>query len=646
MTVNVKPLSTPNEKNTSEESLTINQLIEKKRYQTLKYLLLAEEYERLNHLEYSINHPDAHAEKIAPSLPQAIKLSNLDSVYQALELNTLVQDKIIESVQNDTEMYTEALFPVILPAIKKSIAEAFKEMMQSLNYAIEQGLSLNRIGWHVEALFSGVPYREIILRHTLTYQVEQVFLIHRETGLLMRHVSSKNSEQLRDSDAVSAMLTALQDFIQDSFSVNEHDYLDTIEIGDYTVFLTRDSNAVLACVTQGIAPYSLREIFNDTLQNLTKNYNDALKNFEGDSSTLESADQILKTCLVSEIKDTFKKKDPSIKNFAIVLLLILIGIGYWRYDYWKFQQQGDSYIAAVEHATGIIIAEHHYEGKKLFINGLYDPLADNPQKLISQFGLKEKQVISHWQIYLSLEPFFVEQRVTKLLHPPAFVTLHVKNNTVVLAGVADKNWIENLKSFIPASVGLTEINTQALKTYEQAIIEILQPPPTITLHFENSHLLLTGIAHFDWMQTLSPKLTSLPFLHSYSSQHVVIQEDLRFQQLVTQLETLYIYFVQGKAIPKNTQEKELYAMTNMIKELQKLSLYLNKPIELIIIGQSDQTSTPQFNEDLAQARAEYIMEQLKNKGVSISLKKSIKIGKSKLDRKTSLKVVFQEIDKL
>jgi hypothetical protein len=32
------------------------------------------------------------------------------------------------------------------------------------------------------------------------------------------------------------------------------DYLDMIEIGEYTVFLNRGSYAVLACVIQGIAP--------------------------------------------------------------------------------------------------------------------------------------------------------------------------------------------------------------------------------------------------------------------------------------------------------------------------------------------------------------------------------------------------------
>jgi hypothetical protein len=646
MTVDAKQPSEEVPPQISKEALSLEQLIEQKRYHALKGLLLAEEYDRLNSLEHYIHHPDAHIEKIAPLLAQAIRQANLTSIYQALELNTVVQDKIIESVQNDTAMYTDALYPVILPAIKKSIAEAFKEMMQSLNYAIEQGLSINRFAWHFEAWRSGVPYREVVLRHTLSYRVEQVFLIHRESGLLIRHVSSEGVQQLRDMDAVSGMLTAIQDFIKDSFSVNETDHLDTVEIGDYTVFLTRDAHVVLACVIQGIAPYSLRENFETALQTMNRLHGELLKNFDGDSDLLEPADAILHSCLLFKDNTSLKKKDPSIRNFAILLLFAMIGFGYWRYDYWQFQQRAEKYTHALQQTAGVIVTSHYYDGKKLIIKGLYDPLTINPQLRSSQFGLKKQQLNSQWQTYQSLEPFFVEQRLTRLLQPPSTVSLHVSNNTLILAGAANKGWLKKLALLTPIVTGVDKVDTRALKTYLQAISTLLQPPPTVAMEFKDSQLLLQGTASLDWIQSLPVKLSSLPFVQSYDTKALIVIEELQLQQLVAKLEKTSIYFANQQATPTEAELNDVALIADSIKQIQTLSVQLNKPLTIVVIGQTNSDGTTKLNQNLAQKRAQYMIEQLKTHGVMSGLKTEMKMDKKhedtdkELHRKTSFKVMF------
>jgi flagellar motor protein MotB len=461
----------------------------------------------------------------------------------------------------------------------------------------------------------------------------------------MRHVFGKGVEQLRDSDAVSAMLTAIQDFIKDSFSVNEHDYLDTVEVGSYTVFLTRDTHAVLACVTQGIAPYSLRETFDNALQDVNKNYNDELKNFDGDSSTLEPVDQVLQSCLLSEKKDEFEKKDPSIKNLVLLLVLIVAGLSYWRYDFWQFQKRAQSYIAHLQQTVGIVIANYDYDGKHLIIEGLYDPLAENPQHSVEQFGLQSQDVSGHWQVYQSLEPFFLQQRLTSLLLPPNTVVLKVENNKLMLAGAADSDWINNLALFKPFQIGVKAIDTRGLKTYQQAIFGIIQPPPTVTLSYQKGYLLLQGTASLSWIQTLPEKLTPLPFLESYDIKNLVTDEEIQFQQLVTKLEDSFIYFANGKATPKNVDTEYIRYMTKMMRELQKLSVQLNKPIELVITGHTDSSGSRKFNQTLAQKRADYMIEQLGLQGISVNLKKATKTSANKkiigdLERKISLKIIY------
>ena len=71
------------------------------------------------------------------------------------------------------------------PAIRKAIAEALRGLVQSLNQALEHSLSWRGIKWRIEALRTGRTFAEVVLSKTLVYRVEQVFLIHRESGLLL-----------------------------------------------------------------------------------------------------------------------------------------------------------------------------------------------------------------------------------------------------------------------------------------------------------------------------------------------------------------------------------------------------------------------------------------------------------------------------
>ena len=56
-----------------------------------------------------------------------------------------------------------------------------------------------------------------MLKHTLVYRVEHVFLIHRHTGLLIANAASQDATS-QDPQLVSSMLSAIQDFVRDSFA--------------------------------------------------------------------------------------------------------------------------------------------------------------------------------------------------------------------------------------------------------------------------------------------------------------------------------------------------------------------------------------------------------------------------------------------
>ena len=90
-----------------------------------------------------------------------------------------------------------------------------RDRAESINQTLERRLSFESLKWRIEGWRTGRDFGEIVLTRSLGYRVEQVFLVHRETGLLLQHVA--RSDEVLDSDMVSGMLTAIQDFVRDSF---------------------------------------------------------------------------------------------------------------------------------------------------------------------------------------------------------------------------------------------------------------------------------------------------------------------------------------------------------------------------------------------------------------------------------------------
>ena len=78
------------------------------------------------------------------------------------------------------------------------------------------------------------------------YKVEELYLIYKD-GRLIRNISAV--EVKTDSDIMSGMLTAINDFVQDSF--NTEGDLGDIGYGNNKIILQRGNNSYLAAVIYG-----------------------------------------------------------------------------------------------------------------------------------------------------------------------------------------------------------------------------------------------------------------------------------------------------------------------------------------------------------------------------------------------------------
>ncbi len=407
------------------------------------------------------------AEEVSEVLPNAISHSTQKDKQLANATLPLVEDNIRQSVQQNPEILAEALFPVIGPAIRKAIAEALSQMVQSLNKTLENSVSPKGLRWRFEAWQTGKPFAEVVMLNSLLYRVEEVFLIHRETGGLLQHVSSSNKDASQDADMVSAMLTAIQDFARDSFKESENATLDSLQLNDLSVWLERSPDAILAGVIRGNPPLTLREIFKEAIEAIQFVQQEDFENFNGDIDIFEKSRPMLDNCLQFQLSNSETKDNSSFLKPSNILLgsagILILVLGFiYVLDYWRWS----SYLNRLKTESGIVVTETDRGWLKNSITGLRDPLAIDPESILGEYNLEKDEIDSNWKAYQDLSSTMVLARANQLLKPPDGVKLTLENNFLLVSGNASNQWFNEAKKLSAALAGTNGIrfSPEALKT--------------------------------------------------------------------------------------------------------------------------------------------------------------------------------------
>ncbi len=268
----------------------------------LRTLILAPEQSEISELRERLNNPKIRTEELSNIIAEAIVIRAAKDQKLATALLPTIETVIRDSVRRDPKFLADSIFPIIGPAIRRSIAESLRSMVQSMNKALEYTFTWRGIQWRIESLRTGKPFAEVVLLHTLVYRMEQIFLIHKETGLVLQHVAAE-SVDLKDADMVSAMLTAIQDFVNDSFSGKEESSLQNLNLGDLTIWVEQGPRTILASVIRGNPPQELKTVLKEILENIEFEYNSALDNFKGDAAPFEPCKPDLLYCFVTVSKN-------------------------------------------------------------------------------------------------------------------------------------------------------------------------------------------------------------------------------------------------------------------------------------------------------------------------------------------------------
>ena len=379
--------------------------------ETLRQLILGDSVERV--IEKTLESP-MHSAAVSRILPKALARASTEENELARAIRPTIEAAIKESVQTDEKILAEHLFPVIGPSTRKSISAAIGQLVQSLNQTLEYSVSPKSIRWRVEAFRTGKTFAEVVMIRTLAFQVEQVLLVHKETGLLLQH-RVKEAVEAQDPDLVSAMLTAIEDFVRDSFSVEADKTLDTLEMGDLTVWIEEGPQSILACVVRGTAPAELREVVRSSQEKIQRLFGPAMKSFEGDIGELDGTQPYLDDCLhyqYSERPDTESNQvgltDRQKAIAWVIALVFAITMGIQGFFHVRYERRWQSYLADLAQQPGlVVISQDSGRGE---ISGLRDPLAIDPAERLAIAHLKPEQVSMSWKPYWSLDPAFANRQ--------------------------------------------------------------------------------------------------------------------------------------------------------------------------------------------------------------------------------------------
>ncbi len=479
------------------------------RLEQLRRIIIGPEREALDALRHRLDDPARRAREVAGVLPDAIGIGDREDPRFLASLTPAV-DKVIErSIRKDAHKFASAISPVMGPAIRRAIAEAFKQMVQSLNTALERSLSWQGIRWRLEAARSGRSFAEVAILHSLVFRVEQVFLIHRETGTLLQHLALPELEHFEDADLVSAMLTAIRDFARDSFREQDDHSLDTVRIGELTLWIEQGPQAILACAIRGTAPESLRITLQEALEKVHQVAGDELADYDGDAAPFERVRPLLETCLQARYSDEQKKLSPA---FILFLGLILGGAFYWGYQALQERRQLERYLELLAAQPGIVVTGVSDADGGYLVTGLRDPLAPDPRSLIAASGLDPADMTVRMGLYSSLDEAIVLQRIREVLAPPDGVKLELRGGVLRAMGPAPYRWIRDSRRIAASLPGVESYEDSGLVNTD---LEQLQPPPTVQLKLVDGVLSASGSAPYRWILHAREMAGRIPGVHEY-----------------------------------------------------------------------------------------------------------------------------------
>jgi len=521
-------------------------------------------------------------------------------------ITPIVESSVEKSVSSHSDKLTTILYPLVGRLVRKAVTAFLSQFINKTNDMIESAVSIKGLRWRWQAWRAGVPFSQFLAAQTYRYRVEQVLLIHRETGLLIKSVALNPSAD-EDADLISSMLTAINDFVSDSFKRQSNEQqLDEVKTDDLTLLITHGPQAVLVAAVSGNLATEVRSRFSETLENVHRLFAQELNNFEGDSMAFEAGDPLLRECLLSEMKDTAQHpQKPPWFGYVFVLALISL-LAWWTTQSWLMRQLIID-VEKINAQPGIILTDIKETSlDTIAITLMRDPTSQSVEQWLIDNNIKLHKVSINERSFISTEPGIVKAKLSNLVSEFDGLTLSF-DDTPTLVGKLGWQALQDFNRRYYAIAGIEKLNV------------------------DRSQLLLSSI-------------------ELQADNQPAIQRQL-FEQLVGEIARIQINFAVNETELDQQGQQSIKDLSGLLRSVFNLAEKLNLSANLIIIGASDTTGTPSVNKRLSLDRANSVKTALINQGIAINRLFSAGIGEVTLSsgavatRRVMFNVMYTQTEK-
>lgn len=555
------------------------------------------------------------AKDLVPALRQREKEGPEASDEFAAAMQSTTIAAIRKSVSHDKQPLTDALFPIMGPAIRSYVLDLVRGMAEDLNQSIQNATSLERIKWRVQAKMAGKPYSEFVLLKTRSFSIEEVYLMQRDTGLLLLHAAKNPANEANDeADLVSGMFTAIRSFVKDSFSSSssqEEDNdseLDRFTFGDREVLIEVGPSLVLAAVVRGVPSPAVRDELTSILEQLHGDLQPALENFSGDTLEVEKGRPLLRQALIEQTPESDSRTGTGLWRAWVSLAALGLGIATLIFLSFREQAHWNKFESALRQEAGLSVSEVTKSGfrPRREVRGLKDPLAIEPTELAKQHGINLGRAKFRFKLIESLDEPLRSKRDAKAKKQEA--TLLAERETL-------SNQINELERKLEKSEQVHD--AQLAQTTKSLIESILSDIPNLSFDLREEAIRLRGKLSFSDLELVQARIAPLQTLCTIDTSGLFDSTSERIENLTRQIEAKSLEYNGGTLILR--RESELSRLIELLLELNSVAAETKTSYQYQIFAHPLIGDMREENRLIEIERCKLILSALTDKGLAPQL---------------------------
>lgn len=495
--------------------------------------------------------------------------------------------------------------------------------------------------WRLEARRTGDDFAAVARRRSLIYQVEQLFLLNRQTNRWLLHVAA-DPALADDSALVERTLADIQRLARDYFFTGSESGVQQFQLRGAQVWIAPGAHSLLAAVIGGDPPAEMRGVLEDAIARIEVRDAETVANFHSDSAALEAAGRELTACLRSEhkpIPEAPRLRRLRVPGAAAAVVLVTIGLLDLRnHVRWR------EFLARLKSEPGILVATaERNRFTRSRVEGLRDPLAKDPTVIASEAKVDPARVRFDWKEYSAGDLPVVQQPVheqfaqapgvTATLPPttsttaepdgpldrfkaafplPRTVEASVVDSMLVLSGAAPYEWVAAVQEGATRIPGISAIKGDDLIVeFDPDLVlrrfrDEFGIPETIEATLRKGRLILSGEAPHAWLDRVRRDALRVQGIRMVDDRKVENIDQRDFQQAKAAVEDAGIQFVLNRDRLLADAEAELRRVAAEAQRCFAAAENMGVNVSLEVRAYGDAIATEDENAALSKRRAEAV----------------------------------------